>query len=93
MAGGLDLSKCNKKDNKGAIPNNANLKTCLAKLCWKSKQGIPKTFKQGYPFFKGDMHGRIVTGVIGKTVTYFVHKCTDTCDGKISDDTLYYYCL
>ena len=91
----MDLSKCDKRDIKGAVPNTANLKACLTKLGWKSQEGLPKQFKAGYPFFQGNMHARFATRVSGKTVTFCDHKCTDTCDGIISDDKLdkliYYY--
>ena len=93
IEGGLDLSKCDYRDNKGAVPNTSNLKSCLTKLGWKSQQGLPKQFKAGYPFFQGNMHARFATGVNGKTVTFCDHKCTDTCDGTISDDKLIYYYL
>ena len=93
MAGGLSLKKCVGLDEKGSIPKTKNLKTCLTQLGWKSQVGVPKAFKAGYPFFWGDNHARIATAVNGKTITYCDHKCTDTCDGKITDDTLIYYYL
>ena len=91
--GGFDFSGCIGLDEKGSIPKTANLKACLTQKGWKSKVGLPKNFKPGYPFFKGDMHARIATGIDGKSVIYCDHKCEDTCNGRISDDTLIYYYL
>ena len=93
IAGGFDMKSCEGLDDKGAIPNTLKLKTCLTKKGWKSKKGMPNSFKPGYPFFLNDMHARIATKVNGKVVTYCDHKCTDTCDGTLSDDTLIYYYL
>ena len=94
IAGGLDLRKCEGLDEKGSVKKTANLKACLTKMGWKSKQGIPKQFKAGYPFFQGDMHARIATAVNGKEVTYCDHKeCGDNCNSKITNDNLYYYYL
>ena len=93
IAGGLDISSCIGLDDKGAIPSTIKLKSCLLKIGWKSKKGMPKSFKPGYPFFLNDMHARIATKVNGKIVTYCDHKCTDTCDGTITDDNLIYFYL
>ena len=93
IAGGLDISNCIGLDEKGGIPKTTNLKACLTQKGWKSRVGKPNSFKPGYPFFKGDMHARIATGMDGNYVIYCDHKCEDTCNGRINDDTLIYYYL
>ena len=91
-AGGLDLSGCGTKDEKGMLINCADLRACLKKKGWKYQQGKPKSFKPGYPFFKGTQHAMFAIGVNGNTITYCAHT-TDTCGSTTSDSSYYYYYL
>ena len=90
--GGFDFSGCGGKDNKGMIINCSNLRECLRKKGWKSKTGVPKEFKGGYPFFIGNSHAMIATGVNGKTVTFCGHT-NDRCDSTVNNQGYIYYYL
>ena len=70
----------------------SNLKSCLTKKGWKSKTGLPKGFKGGYPFFNGNQYAMIATGVSGSTVTYCSHF-PDTCGKTTSGSNYDYYYL
>ena len=91
-AGGLDLSGCGYKDDKGMLINCADLRSCLAKKGWKSKTGKPNGFKAGYPFFNGNQHAMIAIGVSGNTITYAGHT-TDTCGSTTTNQNYVYYYL
>ena len=86
-AGGFDFKGCGGRDKDGLLMMVSNLKSCLTKKGWKSKTGLPKGFKGGYPFFNGNQMAMIATRVIGNSVTYCSHK-PDTC-GKTTSDNNY----
>ena len=92
IAGGLKLGGCKGLDNKGAIPYVPNLRSCLQQKGWKHTQGVTNKFKAGYPFFEGNKHAMIATGVNGKTITYCGHT-NDRCNNKLVNSNYYYYYL
>ena len=91
MKGGQSLNGCPGLDKKGSIPYVPNLRTCLKKKGWNFSKGVSKKFKAGYPFFDGNNHAMIATGVNGNTITYCGHT-NDRCDHKlVNNNFLYYY--
>ena len=92
-AGGLDLSECSGKDEKGMIPVIANLKTCLTQKKWKHSSSRPAIFKAGYPIFmKVNSHAMLATGFSDGNIIYCSHG-GDRCDGKIMASSVEYYYL
>ena len=51
MAGGLDISNCYGRDDKGSITSVGNLKSCLTQKGWRSSSTKPANFQAGYVLF------------------------------------------
>ena len=92
IKGGQSLDGCAGRDGKGTLPLVSNLRSCLEKKGWHYTQGVSKKFKAGYPFFIGNSHAMIATGVSGNRVTYCGHT-NDRCDYSLTDSSYYYYYL
>ena len=90
IAGGLNLSGCGGRDEKGAIPLVSNLRNCLSSKGWKNTQGISNKFKAGFPFFDGNHHAMISTSVNGNSIKYCGHT-NDRCDQPMNASRNYYY--
>ena len=92
IAGGLSLSDCGGRDNKGAIPGVSNLKSCLSKKNWHSSSTRPGSFKAGYPFFHNSYsHAMLATSISGSKVYYAGHT-NDRCgDVYMTSGVTYYY--
>ena len=92
-AGGMNLLDCAHVRNingKGTFGSVTTLKTCLTKKGWKSSTTRPKSFKAGYPMFRGNTHTIIATYVSADKVLYCGHT-QDVCDGVLKGDVTYYY--
>ena len=70
----------------------SNLRNCLQLKGWKYTTGVSRYFKPGYPFFNGNSHAMIATGVSGSKVTYCAHT-NDRCDYTITAPTYDYFYL
>ena len=82
-AGGQKFDGCKGKDDKGMIPKDGDLKSCLMSKGWKLSTTKPPKFKAGYPIFEKSFgRAAIATGVDGKTIIYCDHY-GDVCDGKL----------
>ena len=92
IKGGQTLEGCVGLDNKGSIPNIADLKSCLTKKGWKSKIGYTNKFKAGYPFFTNDLDAMLATVVSGKDIIFCGHS-GDRCDKQTSGDQYTYFYL
>ena len=91
-AGGFDFNGCGGGREGGLLMTCSDLKSCLTKKGWKSKIGVPKGFKGGYPFFNGNQIAMIATDVSGNTVTYCSHV-PDACGKTTSSNNYVYYYL
>ena len=92
MAGGQDFNGCGGKDSKGTLPLVSNLRSCLQKKGWHYTRGVSRNFRAGYPFFNGNSHAMIATGVNGGTVTFCGHT-NDRCDYTINNPNYDYFYL
>ena len=90
--GGFDFDGCGGRRQDGLIMTCSDLKSCLTKKGWKSKKGLPRGFKGGYPFFDGNQIAMIATGVSGGIITYCSHV-PDVCDKTTSGNNYVYYYL
>ena len=90
IEGGLSLKGCSGLDSKGAIPYVPDLRSCLKQKGWHFTQGVSKKFKAGYPFFEGNSHAMIATGVSGSTITYCGHT-NDRFNNQLVNSKYYYY--
>ena len=92
IAGGQTLDGCIGIDNKGSIPNIADLKSCLTKKGWKSQIGYTHKFKAGYPFFTNNEDAMLATVVVGNEIRFCGHT-KDRCDRVTSGDQYTYFYL
>ena len=91
-AGGQDFNGCSGIDSKGNFLKVVDLRRCLTLKGWKSKKGLPKQFKAGYPFFIENSHAMLATYLKGKNIT-FCSNSPDRCDYKTTDKSFIYYYL
>ena len=66
----LDYKGVRNINGKGAFPSITTLKSCLKQKGWKESNSRPKSFKAGYPIFRGSDHIIIVTVVTDNKILY-----------------------
>ena len=76
-AGGFEFSGCAGRDSHGSIPIVSNLRSCLSLKGWKSTRGVNNKFKDGYPFFMGNVYSYLATAVIDKSIKFCSHSSED----------------
>ena len=92
-AGGLNFDGCRGRDDKGMIPNDIDLRSCLRSKGWKFSTTRPPSFRAGYPITdKYYYRTMIVTGIDGNNIFYCDHFY-DKCNIKERDRSFYYLYL
>ena len=91
MAGGLDISNCYGRDDKGSITSVGNLKSCLTQKGWRSSSIKPANFQAGYVLFlKNGEHPLLASYVSGNSIRVYAHT-NDRCDENVGSNFDYYY--
>ena len=91
IAGGMDLTGCDKVRNNGVILGVTALKNCLIKKGWHESKTKPPNFRSGYIMAKPNLcHVIIATSVEENKIKYCGHT-QDVCEKVLNYEVIYIY--